>query len=51
MDHYDVNRRYTIRKYTIDVVSVLAATTFLVSGHDAKAAEPSGVQEGAMSLT
>ena len=32
-------RKYSIRKYSIGVVSVLAATVFVVSTHDAKAAE------------
>lgn len=32
-------RKYSIRKYSIGVVSVLAATVFVVSTHDAKASE------------
>ncbi len=39
MENNQGNKRYSIRKYSIGVVSVLAATTFFVSTHDAQAAE------------
>lgn len=32
-------RKYSIRKYSIGVVSVLAATMFVVSSHEAQASE------------
>lgn len=32
-------RKYSIRKYSIGVVSVLAATMFIVSSHEAQASE------------
>ncbi|MDU9293603.1 YSIRK-targeted triacylglycerol lipase [Staphylococcus coagulans] len=39
MENNQGNKRYIIRKYSIGVVSVLAATTFFVSTHEAQAAE------------
>ena len=37
-------RKYSIRKYSIGVVSVLAATMFVVSSHEAQASENTNVQ-------
>ncbi len=39
MENNQGNKRYIIRNYSIGVVSVLAATTFFVSTHEAQAAE------------
>ena len=36
-------RKYSIRKYSIGVVSVLAATMFIVSSHEAQASENTNV--------
>lgn len=39
-------RKYSIRKYSIGVVSVLAATMFVVSSHEAQASEKTSTNAG-----
>lgn len=40
-------RKYSIRKYSIGVVSVLAATMFVVSSHEAQASEKTSTNAAA----
>lgn len=44
-------RKYSIRKYSIGVVSVLAATMFVVSSHEAQASEKTPTNAAAQKET
>lgn len=44
-------RKYSIRKYSIGVVSVLAATMFVVSSHEAQASEKTSTNAAAQKET